>query len=111
MNKQLCRVRIKGASAGVVMKNRVAVAPLQSCYLKMSATTRTGNEPKISLDRIARMEQPKLHVKVPDRLGQEAVKAADRLWPGQGQRAVNRLTRDALDRYLRYIGHGSRDRS
>ena len=77
----------------------------------MPVATRTGNRRGIARQNVARMAQPKLNVNVQDRLGQEAVKAAERLWPGQGQRAVNRLLRDAISRYLRYLGDGSRDRS
>jgi hypothetical protein len=58
----------------------------------------------------AHMGMPKLKVKVNDQLASKALDAANSLWPNQGQRAVNRLARDAILRYLRYSGDGTQHR-
>lgn len=58
----------------------------------------------------AHVGMPKLKVKVNDQLASKALKVADSLWPNQGERAVNRLARDAILRYLRYSGDGTQHR-
>ena len=68
-------------------------------------TQRPGRAPVF-----AHMEMPKIKVKVNDQLASKTLKTADSLWPNQGQRAVNRLARDAILRYLRYSGDGTQHR-
>ena len=50
---------------------------------------------------VAKMEMPKLRVPISDELIQKVTTAAESLWPGQGRRAISRLTRDAIRRYER----------
>ena len=60
---------------------------------------------------VAKMEMPKIRVPVNDKLIQKVNTTAERIWPGQGRRAVSRLTRDAIRRYGRYVDGAARSRS
>ena len=60
---------------------------------------------------VAKMEMPKLRVPINDKLIQKVNTTAERIWPGQGRRAVSRLTRDAIRRYGRYVDGTARGRS
>lgn len=74
-------------------------------WAKLAPRTSTGTP------HLAHMGMPKIRVTVDEKIGQKALNTAERLWPGQGQRAVNRLSRDAISRFLRYLNDGSRSRS
>ena len=56
----------------------------------------------------AEMGMPRLSIEVPDLLARRVKVEAKRLWPGDGQRSVNRLTVDALARYRRYCNDTAR---
>jgi hypothetical protein len=43
-----------------------------------------------------------------DKLMTEVSALVEGLWPGQGVRAIARFVRDAIKRYLRYWGDGSK---
>lgn len=59
----------------------------------------------------ARVGMPQISVELPGALAKRVKAEAEHLWPGQGQRAVNRLTRDAFDRYRRYCDDAARPRT
>jgi Xaa-Pro aminopeptidase len=46
-----------------------------------------------------------------DELMDRVKASAERIWPGQGIRAITRLTRDAIKRYLRYCDGGTGHRT
>lgn len=60
---------------------------------------------------VVEMEMLKLQVPISDELIRIVTTTAERLWPGQGRRAVSRLTRDAIRRYGRYVDGAARGRS
>ena len=57
--------------------------------------------------RWAPMEMPRLQVQVSDETARMLAEAAARLWPGHCNRAINRLARDGIKRYLRYSTNGT----
>ena len=58
----------------------------------------------------ARYNLGRLKIIVSDDLAEALKNHAESLWPGQGDRAVNRLTRDAIRRYVWYWHDYDRDR-
>ena len=60
---------------------------------------------------IARMEMPRLRVRVESEIAQKLASAAEKLYPDQGRRAASRLARDSIKRYLRYCNGRDRSRS
>ena len=82
----------------------------RTCLVRPQFITRRRQTTPIPT-RFVTMEMPKLKLKVEDRLAKEFLKASEQMWPGQGQRATNRLARDAITRYLRYCADGNRNRS
>jgi len=59
----------------------------------------------------ASMHMPKLVVKLPASLIEQLTASAEQLWPGHGQRGVNRLVTDAIKRYGRYSNDRPRART
>jgi len=56
------------------------------------------------------MGMPKIQVHLDKKLAKKLVKTSDELWPDQRARAVNRLARDAIRRYGRYVSGNPRAR-
>ena len=53
-------------------------------------------------------EMARLKFKITDEFMKQIVADADRIWPGQGMIAVNRIVRDSLRRFWRYCGGNGR---
>lgn len=53
----------------------------------------------------------RLKLTINDKLMTKVLASAERLWPGEGMRAVARFVRDAIRRYVRYCDGRVRDRT
>ena len=53
----------------------------------------------------------RLRLNINDELMAKVSVAAERLWPGQGMRAIARFARDAIRRYLKYCDGEARHRT
>jgi hypothetical protein len=52
----------------------------------------------------------RLKVTINDDLMPVVLACIERIWPGEGMRALGRFVRDAIKRYLRYCDGGSRNK-
>ena len=69
-------------------------------YSDACVTRRNPNKPKPPL-RLAEMRQPLVRPNVRPEIAKRIREAAERKWPGQGQRAVDRMAREMIRRNLR----------
>ena len=93
-------------SAGpVLQRNRLSVRPgsrktLQCVRGQRGTAAQSGV--RLPFEQVAHMEQPTLKVDIKENLLRRLEARAEQSWPGHGVIGRDRLTRDALRRYMRY---------